>query len=129
MVLASYYTHRILDLFLMTLLVLVLSSWIVFVYPRYIYITDYLGANDTTEYVLIGWNLMYLHVLVHIVPFVAIVAVGYRPEKTLTWKTWFTIAIFGVFICFSNTQRLYGIDKSQLLVLGILTIIFLQIFK
>ena len=127
-VLTSRYTCKFLDLFLMTLVVLVLSSWIVFVYPRYISLTDYIGReDDDKEYVLIGWNLIYGHLILHVLPFVAIVALGYRPEKKITWKTWLTVAVLSLYISSSNTTHLYGIDKSQLLVLGLLTIIFFQL--
>jgi len=127
LVVFSHWTRHYIDLFLSTLVVFVLSSWIVFVYPKYIDTTDLLNKQDDKKYALIGWNMMYMHIFVHILPLVALVALGYRPEYT--WKTWVAIIMLVMFILFSNTRQLYGIQPSVLLVLGMLTIIFYVLLK
>lgn len=122
------YTEKVFDIFLSTLSVAVLSTWIVAVYPKVMIVPnpDNAGKKDNNGdvHILERSDMIYCHLIFHIAPLVFVIAYGLRPQ--VNYKTFITIVTFLLYFIFSDIQYVYGLKQDVAFVLlGLMVVLYM----
>ena len=110
------------DIVFTSFTVLIISSYFVYVRPRYIKVT----SSDMNNDVIQGIQLQVLHGIFHILPF-ALVVLWLKPCYKVSYKKlFFTAVIVYVYMLTVNVEKLYNITRQEMVLLSILAVIVLQ---
>lgn len=115
-ILLAFYpiTKEFIDLVLLTWLVFFISSWLIFVNPG-----KWIWKDNESCYLPLGFGALVLHYWAHVVPFAAacILANG-NTSKNNALRMGTALAICILYIVLYDTKQMYGLPRSEVLVLG-----------
>ena len=111
------YTHNIIDLWLLALIVICISSWIVYISPRY-FVVDKYSIRITLD----GPHMHAMHVLVHIIPLLIVFHLyfSFYKKHKCSWRTANTLLLVFTYFWIYNPVRLYRMNEYALVGMFIL---------
>ena len=109
-------SKHIFDLHFMWFTIFWISTWLVIVYPQKLFVT---GRDGTTTYYLTDFDMIYVHVISHVIPFILVMYLSSgSPHSGLTNKTLFSILFIVSYLLIADVKKLYGVKKDVMVVIG-----------
>ena len=118
-------SKRIFDLHFLFLTILWITTWMIIVYPQKMFLV---GADGTTTYYLTDFDMIFMHFIAHVIPFVVITYLESRQSQDshrLTNKTLFTILFLLSYLLFADVRTLYGVKKDVIFVISCMVGLFI----
>lgn len=109
-------SKQVFDLHLMCFTIFWISTWLVIVYPQKLFVA---GRDGTTTYYLTDFDMIYAHVISHVIPFILVIYLSSGSHHPgLTNKTLFTILFVVFYLLVADVKKLYGVKKNVMIVIG-----------
>lgn len=106
------YVHPFINLPLLAIIVLVVSSYIVHIWPKRMFYVDFVNERVTE---LKGAYLLILHVIFHVLPMTYIIVKYANDKRTHGLSATCTaVALMLMYIIFVNPQHVYGVPEGLL---------------
>lgn len=111
--------NKYIDLVFSSLVILLISSYFVYIRPRYFEVEKINGQMSRYE----GMTLQIAHFLFHIVPFAFVVyvsnyVVDYR-------KLFFTVALMYTYFIVIDVEELYKISRQEMMLIALAVLLFI----
>ena len=100
------------NLVLMSVMVLVVSTFIVHIWPQRMI---YISSNSGHSAIIQGPSLIFVHVLLHVLPALAVIVYYHKNKNSKTTSpaaTAATIALFALYTALFHPQHVYGIPEK-----------------